>query len=317
MPGLLILMLIALVLVLVAGGAAVAHRLTHPPRLTYGTQVARELPTDPHDLGFAFTTRAIPLERGRSLEAWEVEGGREDGPTLIMLHAWGNGRLGQLAWLNVLQPVAGRLVLFDQRGHGESSEFTCEWGGGECADARAVIEDVRLREPGRPIVLFGCSMGAMVAIETAIAAGPERVAGVIADSPYRHPAEAVRQYMRMRHLPTWPLVELAAIVMRFSCPAFADYDTTDRAAQLRQPLLVFHGADDAVVPLEHASAIVAAAADARLEVFVGAAHLKCAQHPLRYQRAVARFLREISRRGNSGTAAETRPASAEKRPGPR
>lgn len=295
MGGLTILMLVALLLLLAAGAALLMHRLTHPPRRTFATQVARDLPTDPGDLGLAFEATTVALSGGRQVELWIVAGGSEAGPTVVMLHGWGDGRLGELAWLEMVRPEAGRVVLFDQRGHGESQGGACQWGPGEAADAVEIISHLAGREPGRPIVLFGYSMGAAVAIEAATRTDLPQLKAIVADSPYRYPRDAVRRFLRMQGLPGWPLLPLAAVAMRMRCPAFADRDTVKQAGQLRQRLLVLHGAEDRVTPLAHASAIANAAARATLEVFADADHLQPATlEPERYRRAVGRCLREAA-----------------------
>jgi len=88
-----------------------------------------------------------------------VDSGPADGPTYVLLHSL--ACTGLMTWSPVLDVVRqfGRVVVFDQRGHGRgicSSRFLLE----DCADDVAAVADVLGL---RTFVPVGYSMGSMVA----------------------------------------------------------------------------------------------------------------------------------------------------------
>src|SRR5688572_8403335 len=101
MWGLIILLAVALALLVLIATAVTAHVLTHPPRRTEGVAVARGEPTNPVEAGAKeYTTHTLMFPDGRKIELWDVRGERPDGPLTVMLHGWGDSRLGELIWLD-------------------------------------------------------------------------------------------------------------------------------------------------------------------------------------------------------------------------
>ncbi|MBI1370397.1 MAG: alpha/beta fold hydrolase [Planctomycetes bacterium] len=284
--GLIILLLLALGLLIAILTAAVMYVSTHPPRRTAGTAIAHGQPTDPAEAGArSYETITVKATDGVPIEVWLVEGERTEGPIIVMLHGWGDARIGELAWFDVLKGCASELVMFDQRGHGESKHARCTLGRAEAGDVLTIIEALRHHGRRGRIVLFGYSMGAIVAMR---AAGMStEIAGVIADSPYRYLAEAVRGMLRSNATPTWPMVELAQWLLGLS-----HEDTAAMAGRMAQRVLIMHGTHDAIAPLADARAIATAAGErATLVEFEEAGHLEagCA-HAAEYARAIASFV---------------------------
>jgi hypothetical protein len=115
MWGLLILLAVAWAVLVLIGTVIIVYVVTHPPRRTEGVAIARGEPTTPAEAGAPrYQTRRMKLADGHELELWDVTGNRPDGPVVVMLHGWGDGRLGELLWLEVLAPLASRLILFER-----------------------------------------------------------------------------------------------------------------------------------------------------------------------------------------------------------
>lgn len=289
--GLAILFLAAAAVWVVIGAWAVVWVMTHPPRRTAGRMVARGLPTDPVEAGATYSVDHIAAADGQEIELWLVDGddSRPDGPVMVMLHGWGDSRLGKLLWLDVLKPSANKLVLFDLRAHGESRHGRCTWGAEEVDDVLRVIRRVREREGlQRPIVLVGLSMGTGTAIETAAAC--EEVAGLILDSPYRRPIDAVKATMRLNGVPTRPITDVAWMWLRWRLPSVARFDAAAWAAKLHQPMLILYGEDDRIVSRSDIEAIAASARATVVSFEAGHLQGACAD-PAAYRRAVAAFVR--------------------------
>jgi pimeloyl-ACP methyl ester carboxylesterase len=149
----------------------------------------------------------------------------------------------------------------DYRGYGRSSGtpsyrrmFT---------DADALLRDIATVEEtlGKPfdrIVVMGRSLGSASAIYLA-AAHPDRISALVLDSPFADGPALIRRLGGPR---------LAATSM-----AGVD-DNIDRIARVRQPCLILHGLQDAIIPVSDAEALYAACpgSDKRLLTIEGAGH---------------------------------------------
>src|SRR6185369_7667751 len=110
-------------------------------------------------------------------------------------------------------PLAGMLypdynvLLLDHRGHGDSGGLRTTIGYEERLDVHAAV-DVLVERGLGPVGIFGMSMGAATAILAA--AEDERIAAIVADSPYARLRWAVARSAELRGYPTFitPIVAL-------------------------------------------------------------------------------------------------------------
>lgn len=300
--GLLVLLAVGAAVLCLVGSAALLHALVYPPRKTFAGALAKGDPTDPADLGLAAQTLLLSLADGSETPAWLIDGHEPAGPTIVVVHGFGDSRYGALTWTPLLMPFASRLVLFDQRGHGEAEAKTSHQGTTEARDLLAVMEQIEPPaafrsatcaqlggEESAAVVLFGYSMGAGIAIAAA-AAAPDRVRGVIADGSYRHWHEPVRCLLRCNRYPVQPILPLAGLGLHLFVKGRSHYDRARTAALLRCPLLMLHGTDDAMSPLESARQIAGAAPQGQLVTIEGGGHLDLARvAPVRYRDALTAF----------------------------
>lgn len=110
---------------------------------------------------------------GVRLEAWEA--GDPAGPPMLLLHGVSRRRQTFTPLLPWLVPRF-RVCAYDHRGHGGSGRHTPYRVVDYAADCRCVLP------PSGSVVLYGHSLGALVALATA-AAAPERVAGIVLEDP--------------------------------------------------------------------------------------------------------------------------------------
>src|SRR5262245_5361444 len=108
---------------------------------------------------------------GRARLAYDVTDG-EGGAHVLLLHAGVNDRR---SWHHVVARLAPRhrCVAYDMRGHGET-EYEPERGWSPVADAVAVLDAAGIPQA----VVVGCSIGARLAIDLALA-HPGRVRGLL------------------------------------------------------------------------------------------------------------------------------------------
>jgi fermentation-respiration switch protein FrsA (DUF1100 family) len=211
----------------------------------------RRLEATPGDAGLAFEEVRVTAGDGVGLHGWYVPGRR----AMALLWCHGNGgnishRVGHLRLIH--DRLGLGVLLFDYRGYGRSDGAPSE--PGTYQDARAFGTWLQQREPaGRPVVYFGQSLGAAVAVWLALEEPP---AALILESPFTSV-----QAMANATVPG------AGYLFR------TRYDTLGRIGRGRAPVLVLHGDADEVIPFAHGRAVFTAAADPKAFVAIpGAGH---------------------------------------------
>lgn len=177
-----------LVLFLVVVPFGIAWASLHPSRC---------LPQKtPGDLGLSYRSVEVKTSDGVALKGWDVDPiGQEKRPIVVVMHGYTSckGAPYLMRLIDFLAREGYRVVAFDFRGHGESGGTTTIGPREARLDAPAIVGYVREHYPGRPVVLVGYSMGAVVAIMAG-----ERVdaAAVVADSPYTSLDQVVPRWLK-------------------------------------------------------------------------------------------------------------------------
>lgn len=267
MPGVVILILIGGLLYWSWLALFTAFVLMHPPRKTYAWAVSRGRAGDPSELTTPLEYETWTLSHGRAgAVVWDIKGRRADGVTVILTPGWADSAIVALPRVEAIASHVARIVVWNPPHHGESPG-RCSLGLREAGMLGALLERVGGAER---VVFWGWSLGAGVSL--AVAAGA-RVAGVIAESPYRMPMTPARSVLANRGLPHAlnlpPAIGLVSLIARRS---FAGFDRREVAARVSCPVLVIHGDQDAICPIDDAREIAAAAPHGELVVVPGGTH---------------------------------------------
>lgn len=270
-----------------------ARMLTRPPRRTYATALASgragdpsELPATSHPNGRWSWKAWTFASRGLELPVWEIEGLDSSGPTIVLTHGWGDSRVGGLSRVPWLAQWSRRLILWDMPGHGEAPG-TCSLGTLEPTDLLALLDRLGggSENPGKEqdgpedLVLYGWSLGAGVSIAAAAAKDTprhDRIIGVVAEAPYRRAITPARNVIRLANLPHRLTLDLALQLTRRLLGATrltsSDFDRATLAKKLDMPLLVLHGENDEVCPVQDGRDIAAAAKRGGIVMVPGGGH---------------------------------------------
>jgi len=292
---LLILLLTGLVLCLVVGTAALVYTTLHPVRRTYGHALAQGKPADPADVGLNAQSVEFRFHDGSASPGWLIEGADAAGPVIVVTHGWSSSRIMQIERAAQLRRCASLVVLYDMRGHGDSTASICRLGTTEVDDLLEVLEQVPVGHC--PVVLYGSSMGAGISIAAAARPATQPVAAVIAEGPYRYGLEPIAGHLRCMKYPVQPMTGLAGLCLAARLGGFGGFDRAKHASRLACPLLILHGTADRISSIESARQIAAAAAKSELVEFEGADHEHLIElDESRYLWAVERLLVDVGDR---------------------
>lgn len=280
MLGLLTILAYGLLLTIAAATWWTMRRLRRPPRRTYASAVARSLPGDPSELPTprSFETwmaRCAFRKRDIDFVVWDIEGDDPEAPVIICTPGWGDSRIGALPRLDALAPVASRIIAWDPPGLGESPGL-CELGTREHRAIQCMMDQLSSEAQARGVVLYGWSLGAGVSIVGAdVLANDARIRAVIAEAPYRLPWTPARNVIRNAGMP-WAIngpIAFGLLGVQLGVgPRWRGFDRAERARRISQPLLVIHGTQDDVCPVEDGRSIAKNASHGMFMPIEGAHH---------------------------------------------
>lgn len=214
----------------------------------------------------------------------------------MLCHGVWTGRRECLPLAVPLIEAGFRVLLFDFRAHGTSDGRFISVGHHEARDILGAVEYLKNRQEvdASRIAVVGFSMGAAAAIRAA-AASPD-IAAVVADSAFADFVDAVRYgFARVHRVPSYPFapvaLELGRWLVRVDPRQIRPVDAIGSLAP--RPILIVHGEEDDIVPLEHAHQLFAAAGHPReLWTVPGATHAGAREaDPEAYVARLVSFLR--------------------------
>ncbi len=251
----------------------------------------------PAESGLPFEEVRFPTQNNRQLYGWWIPAGRESSPsapTLILVHGWGRNVERMMAYVRQLHPMGYNLLAFDLRNHGSSDPETYPNMLKFSQDIRAAVDFLVARTPEEPtaIGVLGLSVGGGAAIHAA--ANDDRIRGVVTVGALAHPVDIMRLEFNKRRIPYYPvgwlMLKYLQVRMGVDFDRIAPVNVIHRAAA---SVLLVHGDNDTVVPIEQGERLQRAASPGttRLWAVPDRGHSDCHQHP-DFWNQVRSFLQE-------------------------
>lgn len=147
----------------------------------YWTEPVPSRPEFPSNTNLDYRDVTIPSTDDVQLAGWLIPS--QNGTIVILLHGYDSNRLSMLNHAEYLAQAGYGVLLYDMRGHGESSGRYRSFGWADVDDVAAAVEFL-VSENGNGyehIAILGFSVGGQVALRAA--AQIDAVEAVIADGP--------------------------------------------------------------------------------------------------------------------------------------
>jgi len=229
---------------------------------------------DPGSLEIPFEEIRFPTEGGKSLYGWWIPSEGSD-RTLVLVHGWGRNVERVLPFVQELHPAGYNLIAFDARSHGSSDTDGTSNMLKFSADISAALDEaVRRGADPKALGVLGLSVGGAAAIHEA--AHDRRIQAVITVGAFAHPGDLMRAELMAKGIPAI----LASVICRYVEHSIgARLDDIAPEQQIRgieAPVLLVHGEEDVVVPIEHGRRLAdAGTVNIELLVLAGRGHSNC------------------------------------------
>lgn len=255
-----LLLVVALLVIVALVLHSLASMLLRPARMTDGKAMYIVRRMSPGDLGLPFEEVWFD-SRGRDgqplrIAGWWIAAPSPADQTAVLIHGFGDAKVGALAWAPTWRDLGWNLLLIDLRAHGESGGVHTTGGYFERDDLDAVLDSLHQRWPGasKKIALFGVSLGGAVAL--AAAARRDDVHAVIADATFADYRTAATVHAGLIGAPLLRLTPLAIRWAEYLAGAnFAEVRPLATIRSARCPIMLTHGDADPFVTDEDVAAM--------------------------------------------------------------
>jgi uncharacterized protein len=208
----------------------------------------------PADFGLAFEDVWFEAEDGVRLHGWWVPKGDAPAPVLVWFHGNAGNISHRLENIKLLHDLVWvQVFIFDYREYGRSQgRISREGTYKDAAAAYRWVAETR-RIPAARTILFGRSLGTALALDLAVR---EPCRGLIIESAFTNSADMAKLYA--------PFL--------FDWRPKVPYDNLGKIAKLKAPLLIIHGTEDEIIPVEMARQLYAAAPEPKELYLIPGAH---------------------------------------------
>lgn len=257
---------------------------------------------NPADAGLSAIDISINTPAGAA-PAWLIEGEEDCSTWAIHIHGLGSSRRGTLRGVQVAVDLGYTSLVVSHRNDGEGPRLGrgCSTLGFEESDDVEAAVDFAVQQGAQRIVLFGWSMGAVIALRISSRTQHRGViAGLVIDSPVLSWTEVIKANCVRSGLPafashlTSPWLMLGPLARIAGLPGaipIRDLDWIRHADRLTVPMLILHGTKDDSAPIAVSEELRSRRPDlVELETFASGHTLPWNSDPKRWRLTVSSWL---------------------------
>jgi pimeloyl-ACP methyl ester carboxylesterase len=211
------------------------------------------LPTNPEELNLDYEEINIQSADGFRLNCWLIKSKETAKATIVYIHGVADCKIDGLRFAKLMHDNNFNVFLFDSRRHGDSEGTHCTYGFYEKLDVINIIDYLSARKDihiGK-IGLFGTSMGAAIAIQTA--AIDNRISAVVSENSFAALRKIFDDYQRrIIKLPFHYLRNIVIIHSELRAKFKArDVAPLESVKNITAPILFVYGTVDPLIKYEY------------------------------------------------------------------
>ncbi|MDX1611523.1 MAG: alpha/beta hydrolase [Candidatus Thermoplasmatota archaeon] len=273
---------LAVIALMVLLPALQLYAVTHPAQISSGRT--------PTDLGLAYEEVRFETEDGVTLAGWFIPAATPSKVAVLAGHGYPAEKGDVLGLVRFLHEDH-HLFLFDHRSFGESERSMTTVGLREPLDVVAALDHLASREEVEHVVGFGLSLSAA----TMLMAQDDRLEALVADAGFARLDLLIGDLYPWLPGPTkLPMVWTTELYARAWLGTWPSQVSPEAAIQEAPfPVLIIHGTEDGLIPVEHAHRLHERAGPQGSELFLveGAGHAGTyGADPASYEQRVRTFL---------------------------
>jgi alpha-beta hydrolase superfamily lysophospholipase len=286
-------------------GVGMGTMYLHPFKKPMTAATLEQVADDFARIGATREEMEVRAADGAVLRGWKVRPKTPNGDWVLLYHGVGDGRIGMLPYAEMLSRNGYGVVMMDERAQGASGGEQATYGWKEREDSRRIAAALVSTEDVHCLFALGESLGAAIALQSA--AAEPRIAGVVAESPFRNLREVSYDYVALKSSP-WlgktllrPVSIVALLTAEMESGLPVDEISPENAVEGRPfPVLLICGREDRSIPLRHSKAVYSAASGPKeLWVVPRAGHSGAfGTAPEEFERRVISFFRAIHVKNN-------------------
>lgn len=213
---------------------------------------------EPIQLGQPYREVAFTTADGLEISAWHIDGPRAE--AIILVHGVDANRLAMTPEAQLLSQAGYQLLMLDLRGHGLSEGEYKTYGYLEALDVQAATDYLARSPQVDHIGVIGHSYGGAAVARAA--SQDSRLEAVVLQSTYSSMITITHDsFNRFAFLPEWPFAPLIISLAEERVGLqLSDVDSTRELATMSpRPLMIIHGREDSLIPVEQAYELYRAA----------------------------------------------------------
>ncbi len=211
--------------------------------------------SQPVELGLTAQSVRIHAAGGLRLFAWYLPADTAAPltPAIVLLHGWGGNASTLLPAAKALHDAGYAVLLPESRNHGRSDRDSHSSLPRFAQDLDSALDWLRAQPgiDGTHLSALGHSVGAAAVLLSA--SRRHDLYAVVSVSAFVHPEQVMRRWLAVRHVPYWPLGWVVNRYVESVIGArFNDIAPLHTLARVSCPVLLLHGRQDDMVPVDDA-----------------------------------------------------------------
>jgi dipeptidyl aminopeptidase/acylaminoacyl peptidase len=211
----------------------------------------------PAELKRPYQDISLTTSDGLKIAAWYISGERPQ--AIILVHGIDANRNAVMPEAKILGEAGFHLLMLDLRAHGQSEGHMGTYGYQETLDVQAAVDYLDALPQIEQIGAVGTSYGGAAVARAA--AADLRLKAIVIESSYSSLTEAVEDAFDDRSIfPGWSAPWLIALAEQRAGLKISEVDSArDLATLSPRAVMIIHGIEDHLFPVEHARRMYAAA----------------------------------------------------------